>query len=421
MVYKPTVSGLARPWHSIRFAPTRAQSHKCMHGLQRRVSSRTGEKGVIIHTHARGVQQGRRVVVQATSSGVEATTSRSLVPRRVEKVEKFARLPVWPVVPGVIFIILDLLRLNELAAFLEHRFGGRVCPMMFTPEQTDPFVLCVHHRHSFWWWDPVRPIFRLLLPEGFPAHPHRGFETVTYMLSGGFRHRDSTGVQQYYGEGCVQWMTAGRGILHEEMWESDIDTHELYQIWVNLPAKDKMCAPRIQMLGEDTDAEGKLGAIPEHAEGGVRVKVVSGEFEGVRSPVATHSPVTLLHVTVQSGATFKMELPAGDTCMLYCRKGAAVVGGQEVPTFATAFLERSGEVLVVQNEKQAELDFMLLSGTPLREPIQSQGSMVMNNSMEIEMAYRDYQMGKFGFPWDHSLTNEEWLQHVEKHRPSMMK
>ncbi|CAM9817967.1 unnamed protein product [Phaeothamnion confervicola] len=102
--------------------------------------------------------------------------------RTVSKVERYPRLPVWPVQNGLFFFLLDLLRLTEWAHLLEQRFGGRVCPMALQAADADPFVLLAHHRHSFHPWDPIRPIFRFFLPEGFPAHPHRGFSTVTYVL-----------------------------------------------------------------------------------------------------------------------------------------------------------------------------------------------------------------------------------------------
>ncbi|KAK3239571.1 hypothetical protein CYMTET_50508 [Cymbomonas tetramitiformis] len=314
--------------------------------------------------------------------------------------------------------MLDFFKLNDLAARLEHAFGGRVCPMSFTPEQTDPFVLCVHHRHSFWSLDPIRPIFRLLLPEGFPAHPHRGFETVTYVLKGALAHRDSTGVKQVYGADCVQWMTAGFGMLHEEMWQTADVQHELYQIWVNLPAHAKLNAPAIQMLGQgDFEA---LDRIPVHSETGCEVRVLSGDWHGHSSPVRTSSPVNILHATVQPGATFTHELPADFTCIVYVRKGEAVVHGNSastaVPTFSTAFLARGGEVVEISCAEDARepADFLMLAGQPLREPVVASGSMVMNSDIQIQQAYSDYQRGLFGIPWDHKLSDDEWKSSLRK-------
>lgn len=160
------------------------------------------------------------------------------------------RLPVWPVFPGVVLSALDLLGQGPLARRLEDEgVGGRVAPMQLPPEAS-PFVLLVHHRHRFNSRQPVRPLSRLLLPEGFPAHPHRGFETVTMCLKGGMVHRDSLGLKQSYGEGRggdTQWLTAGGGLLHEEMWNGD-EEQELYQLWVDLPARSKLDPPSLSVL-----------------------------------------------------------------------------------------------------------------------------------------------------------------------------
>jgi len=250
------------------------------------------------------------------------------------------RLPVWPVQNGLLCLLLDLLRLKDVANWVETKFGGRVCPMSLDPSFTDPFILCVHHRHSFTPWDPIRPIFRLLLPDGFPAHPHRGFETATYILQGGLRHRDSEGLKQEYTDGCVQWMTAGQGVLHEEMWLTDRVQHELYQIWVNLPRRSKMCQPRIQMLAGYEQHEGgttkgnekdeadtaynskvrsssvgsmptsSLGAIPVlRTSTGASVAIICGSYEEESpeagrkaSPIVTDAEdVRVLHVRIPAG------------------------------------------------------------------------------------------------------------------------
>lgn len=341
----------------------------------------------------------------------------------MRRVERPLRLPVWPVVPGVIGFLLDVMNLHGLAAALEKRVGGRVAPMSFNPIEADPFILCVAHRHSFWALDPIRPIFRMLLPEGFPAHPHRGFETVTYVLQGGMKHRDSTGVKQFYGADSVQWMTAGRGMLHEEMWAVEESQQELYQIWVNLPGRHKLTQPRIQLLGENVDGVG-LGAIPVHSGDGYQVRVVSGEHKGSRSPVATFSPVTILRVTVRAGGHFAHALPAAHTCIVYVRHGAATVvdqhgGGETVDNACTAFLETDGEVVAVENRGASELDFLILAGEPIGEAVASQGSMVMNTDAEIQKAYADYQTGSFGVPWENDLSDEEWINHVDKYRHLM--
>ena len=158
-------------------------------------------------------------------------------PRPVSRVQRHTRLPVWPAWQGLPLVVLSQFpALRGVADRLEDLFGGRVCPMQFNGNECDPFVLLVHHRHAFRPFDFFRPIFSaVIMPEGFPAHPHRGFETVTYVLPGraGLTHRDSEGCKMRYGDGAVQWMTAGRGMLHEEMWDVDANVDaELYQVRV---------------------------------------------------------------------------------------------------------------------------------------------------------------------------------------------
>eukprot|EP00929_Paragymnodinium_shiwhaense_P046424 TRINITY_DN23634_c0_g1_i1.p1 TRINITY_DN23634_c0_g1~~TRINITY_DN23634_c0_g1_i1.p1 ORF type:complete len:402 (+),score=49.03 TRINITY_DN23634_c0_g1_i1:90-1295(+) len=334
-----------------------------------------------------------------TSTGVAAS---------VEALEKPIRLPVWPAWFGIFYIILDLITGNPKAgAFLEDKFGGRVCPMIMDNGANDPFLLMAHHRHSFNLLDPFRYIFRsVLMPEGFPAHPHRGFETVTYCLRGGLVHRDSYGVKKSYGapsnsdgsgdDGAVQWMTAGRGLLHEEMWrvngEAASDDQELFQIWVNLPAAQKMVPPHMQILGEDAgvpsngnvagegvevQAHGQLPVASEKA--GVKVRVIAGEAAGVKSPIETYSPMAILHVTMAPESEWSWPRALGWTTMLYMRRGEAEVGrpGTLVPIHHTATLsQRADEVFVKTGAEEA--DFVILAGEPLREPVEMASNIVMN-------------------------------------------
>ena len=173
-------------------------------------------------------------------------------PRAPAKIARHTRLPVWPAWQGLPLVVLSQLPgpCRGVADRLEDAFGGRVCPMQFDAAEADPFVLLVHHRHAFRPLDFLRPLFSAaIMPEGFPAHPHRGFETVTYVLPGraGLTHRDSEGCKMRYGDGAAQWMTAGRGMLHEEMWDVSAGTEaELYQLWVNLPSSQKLDPPCFQ-------------------------------------------------------------------------------------------------------------------------------------------------------------------------------
>lgn len=348
---------------------------------------------------------------------------------------------MWPAWFGLVYILLDLITGNpKLGAALEDRFGGRVCPMIFQEDsKTDPFLLVAHHRHSFGFLDPFRYVFRALLPEGFPAHPHRGFETVTYVLRGGLVHRDSFGVKKSYGapngsegsgeDAAVQWMTAGSGLLHEEMWRTgevaDSTDQELFQIWVNLPARAKMVRPRMQMLGhsEGSAADSsqvevlELGPVP-HAEPapGVTVRVVAGEACGAASPVETYSDLAILHVTLEPDTSWTWPKPPGWTCVVYARKGEASVGGtgQAVPVHHTATLAQAaaGAELAAGPEGA---DLLLLAGAPLREPVQMGANIVMNTPLQLDDADRDLAAGLFGPRWRHTEPDEDWRGIVASH------
>ena len=184
------------------------------------------------------------------------------------------KLPVWPVYNGVIAQVLDWLNLSDLSNRLINALGGRVQPISLASLDLSPFLLLVHHSHSFTPYDPFRAMTQWFLPEGFPAHPHSGFDTMTYCIRGGLRHRDSEGVSMRYGDGDVQWMRAGRGVIHEEMWDvhpGRYDRIEIFQLWVNLPGKKKGVAPFAAML--------RKADIPVVAtgDGCCRVKVICGE------------------------------------------------------------------------------------------------------------------------------------------------
>jgi redox-sensitive bicupin YhaK (pirin superfamily) len=379
------------------------------------------------------------------------TTTKERQPsqRQIVKVEKFARLPVWPVWQGVFLFAASRVFGPEVAAKWEDEIGGRVCPNFFEPSSTDPFVLLVHHRHAFQNWDPIRYIQRTFFPEGFPSHPHRGFITVTYCLKGGFFHRDSLGIKQSYGAEerhngrHVQWLTTGAGIQHEEMWDvsepDDKDkgsllwtsSQELYQIWLNLPSANKMSPPDALLLerftvndSSTTSPSPPINSTPiVKSNGGSITTIISGEHDGVRASVKCPTNAAIMRIqlqgtkTQQSMSCWTHNLPSTHTtAILYTRKGAIEIDGQRIPAHHTIFLSPNGEQLTIKASDDA--DVLLLSGEPLREPIASQGSMVMNTQAEIQKAYSDYQRGYMGLPWDHSLNDDEWNEHVKKN-PSM--
>ncbi|KAL3794344.1 hypothetical protein ACHAW5_009904 [Stephanodiscus triporus] len=370
--------------------------------------------------------------------------------RRIAGIEKFARLPVWPVWQGVFLFFASKIFGSEVAANWEDAVGGRVCPNFFSPSSTDPFVLLVHHRHAFQNWDPIRYIQRTFFPEGFPAHPHRGFITVTYCLKGGFFHRDSLGIKQSYGAedrhqgNHVQWLTTGAGIQHEEMWdvsEPDVkdegkwlwtSSQELFQIWLNLPAASKMTPPDAKLLQKySLDCFSATSPLPPKDstpivtsdDGSTITTIVSGEHNGVRAPIecptnAAIIRIQFLHQTNESALCWTHTLPSTHaTAILYIRKGSVQIDDQRIPPHHTVYLTPGGEQLSIK-ALEGEADVLLLSGEPLREPIASQGSMVMNTQGEIQRAYSDYQRGFMGMPWEHTLNDDEWREHVTQN-PSM--
>jgi redox-sensitive bicupin YhaK (pirin superfamily) len=357
---------------------------------------------------------------------VEPVSTNPSKSRSIARLEKFARLPVWPVWNGVFIFLVSKLFGQEMAAKLEDAIGGRVCPNFFQSEQTSPFIMLVHHRHSFAPWDPLRYVQRTFFPEGFPAHPHRGFVTVTYILKGGFTHRDSLGIKQVYGAEerhkgkHTQWLTTGAGILHEEMWDIAPDkgginflqpsSQELYQLWLNVPSDKKMIPPRVDVLGGEDETP---TVINESNGGKSETLVLAGTFQGRTSKAPCLSNVSIFHVEMSQGSTWKYEIPASfRTAIIYVRTGSLSIGAMRVPPHYTAYLGVSGSILEISSKEGA--DFLLLAGEPLSEPVAAQGSMVMNSPEEINLAYSDYQSGRMGAPWSETLTDEEWMQHVAK-------
>ena len=227
---------------------------------------------------------------------------------------------------------------------------------------------------------------------GFPDHPHRGFETVTYMLAGRMRHGDNKGNVGLLGPGSVQWMTAGRGIVHSEMPEQETGRMAGFQLWVNLPAKDKMCAPRYQ----DIAAE-RIPCIDD--AGGATVKIIAGSVGGTKGPVDGIATDPLyLDVMLPAGKTFETALPSGHNAFLHVHdKGAARIvwnGGARLVARGELAVLGAGEALRVEAENE-ESRFILVAGRPLREPIAKYGPFVMTTREEIVQAIHDFQEGRF--------------------------
>lgn len=341
--------------------------------------------------------------------------------RPLADVTRSIRLPVWPVAGGVAGWFSQAVGLGGLSMAIERRFGGRVQPMQLPPAASDPFLMLVHHVHTFSPWDPLRYLSALVLPEGFPAHPHRGFETVTFVLEGGIRHRDSAGVKMVYRSGSVQWLTAGRGVLHEEMWDPGARRQELYQLWVNLPREHKWDAPEIQLLGPaDVQTTGiPQHPLPEGEVGGVRLSVLAGSCHGVVSPVRTRSPLGLVRLEWTAPGDFVWDdVPATHTALVFVRRGSVAVGGRTVHRGELATFTRGAAVpaRLRLTALEADTDVLLLTGAPLGEPVAMSGAMVMNTAAEVEAAYHDLQRGQFGSSWSPHASDEDWQTAIGRPR-----
>jgi quercetin 2,3-dioxygenase len=224
---------------------------------------------------------------------------------------------------------------------------------------------------------------------GFPEHPHRGFETVTYMLAGQMRHGDNKGHTGRLDAGSVQWMTAGRGILHSEMPEQENGLMWGFQLWVNLPAKDKMTAPRYQ---EIAPADIPVAELP----GGIRAKVVAGKLGGVAGPVGgIATDPSFFDLTLPKGASLDLPVPAGHSVFVYPFEGDVEIGepAKRVSRGSIALLGDGERVVLASPAGAARL--LLVAGRPLREPVARYGPFVMNTENEIRQAIVDFQAGRF--------------------------
>jgi len=226
---------------------------------------------------------------------------------------------------------------------------------------------------------------------GFPSHPHRGFETVTYMLDGRMRHRDNHGNEGLLVPGSVQWMTAGRGLVHSEMPEQEAGRMRGFQLWVNLPAKDKMTAPRYQEFAPE-----RLPVVD--AGEGVSVKVIAGIVDGVAGPIDQPATDPLyLDITLAPGASWRYDLPEGHNAFAYAFEGDVRVGeGVDArPLSAQELAVLGGGAGLALESGDAGARLILVAGRPLREPVARHGPFVMNTREELMQAFVDYEQGRF--------------------------
>jgi redox-sensitive bicupin YhaK (pirin superfamily) len=222
---------------------------------------------------------------------------------------------------------------------------------------------------------------------GFPDHPHRGFETVTYMLAGKMRHRDNAGHEGLLENGGVQWMTAGRGLIHSEMPEQEHGVMEGFQLWLNLPAKRKMTAPWYQDIQSSN--------IPEYrTEAGVTVRVIAGSVGGIEGAITREDTEPLyLDIHLPAGTTFEAAIPATHNAFIYVYRGAVKVGDTLVGSRRMGILNNAGDGVILSATENSRL--ILVAGRPLNEPIAQYGPFVMNTQEEIHQALDDYRNGRF--------------------------
>lgn len=236
--------------------------------------------------------------------------------------------------------------------------------------------------------------------KGTPWHPHRGFETVTYMIDGIMNHQDSHGGGGTISDGDTQWMTAGSGLLHiEAPPEALVVSGGLFhglQLWVNLPKKDKMMAPRYQDIGG-----GKVTLLTS-SDGGALLRLIAGELAGHRGPGATHTPITMLHVSLTPGAELTLPWQPDFNALAYALSGRGTAGPEGRP-FRTgqSVVFGNGDSLTVradaaQESRSPDFEFVLLGGQPIREPMQHYGPFVMNTHAELAQAFEDFQAGRLG-------------------------
>jgi redox-sensitive bicupin YhaK (pirin superfamily) len=223
---------------------------------------------------------------------------------------------------------------------------------------------------------------------GFPDHPHRGFETVSYMIAGRMRHHDSAGNAGLLGPGGVQWMTAGSGLIHSELPEQEAGLMEGFQLWLNLPARDKMVAPNYRDIPSES--------IPEYTTAdGIRVRVIAGASRSVAGAVQRpHTEPLYLDVHLPAGSRFVQAIPAGHNAFTYTYRGQVSIAGTTVADRQMAILANDGaEEVCIEAPEAARV--LVIAGRPLNEPIAQYGPFVMNTGEEIQQTLRDYQAGKF--------------------------
>jgi hypothetical protein len=271
--------------------------------------------------------------------------------------------------------VVTAIEAREGAGFLVHRpFPARGL------EHVDPFLLL----------DEMGPVdVAAGAAKGAPDHPHRGFETVTYLLDGAMEHKDSAGHAGRLGPGDVQWMTAGHGVVHSELPAADFLARggrvHGFQLWVNLPRRDKLMAPRYQEI--------KAARIPTATEGPLEVKVLAGAALGVEAVIETRTPIVYFDARLAAAGFGELPVPAGQRGFVYVYEGEGDFAATPVARGQLAVLSDEGEALAFR--ARAPVRFLLIAGQPLREPIVRYGPFVMSTQGEILQALEDFRTGRF--------------------------
>jgi quercetin 2,3-dioxygenase len=350
---------------------------------------------------------------------------------------------VWPVWNGILSSIFELLNLKDLSEILINKgAGGRVIPMSLGDELS-PFLLLVHHKHSFTPFDPFRTITNLITPEGFPAHAHAGFSTVTITIpdqgSNGLVHRDSEGNAGVYNDGDVQYMKAGRGTIHEEMWEVDSKKHtniELYQLWINSPQRNKFDQPRCSIISKES-----IKAASMHRNG-VHMQVIDGNIvmekdeedeKNTREIVGPATgwldvPTVLAHVTIKPHRSLKIQINRDDICVFHLREGTLL--SEESKEEVAGNLEaRFGDLIVFDSQRSSdssENDIVeLTAGTKgakglfmcaqaLDEPVLKTGPFVLSNERDRQTVIQYFTNENLNYFWHHQLGDSEWKAFIGK-------
>lgn len=377
------------------------------------------------------------ILIDGKSESTSESTSDSLshtTKRRVTKLQIFERIPAWPLKNGIhMNSVARLPGGKKIASRLEDRFGGRTCPNIFVNtddiSKTSPFLMLVHHNHSFDLFDPARWIERSVIPEGFPSHAHRGMITITICLKGGLIHRDSLGIKQVFGgdekgkyQGKhTQALNFGAGVIHELMWDNapsrigqQVIRQEIYQIWVDVPSDQRMSDITVDLLGGDHETPTLIESKGSELES--KTVVIAGSHKSYKSTMTQKSDFTILQVSVEPGKTWSHSSPLSfQSMVIYMRSGCAKIQGTVVPKHGTSFCSNNGEELVLVADEKMGADFLLLAGQPLHQDVIARGSVVGESHQDIANFRKDCEENKMGKTWDETLTDEQWKMHVQHH------